>query len=282
MTCPRHLEVQARFDGELDEAAILEIDAHLETCAQCRLWLADLATARERFREVFQGVDAPAELLTRARQGLEQAAVAPEVRAPVPVSPMRQRLRPRWRLRPHLRRHSFWFGALSGAGGLATAAALVLLWWIPASSGTLQDTLVANHLQSLEPDRLVEVQSSDHHTVKPWFAGRTEVSPAVQDFAQQGFTLVGGRADELQGRRPAILVYRHGAHVINVYGWREDSPHFYRNGTRAGFHLLFWRADDIRYCAVSDAGWSELRRLQALIDEAQRDDRRGETSTSGM
>jgi len=267
MNCPRLLQVQARFDGELDASGLREIDAHLETCAQCRLWLADLATARERFREVFQGIDAPAELMARVRDGLDQAEAAPKVRGQVPASPLPQRPHPRWR--------SFWFGALSGAGGLATAAALALLWWIPASSNALQDALVENHLQSLRPDRLVEVRSSDHHTVKPWFAGRTEVSPAVQDFDQQGFTLVGGRADELPGHRPAILVYRHGAHVINVYSWREDPPRFYRNDTRAGFHLLFWRSGDIRYCAVSDAGWPELRHLQALMTEAQQADRRG-------
>lgn len=262
MTCPRHLQVQARFDGELHATAIRDIDAHLETCAECRLWLSDLATARQRCRQIFQGVDAPADLLVCVRQELDQADAAPALRPQTPATPLR------------LRRRSFWFGALSGAGGLATAAALALLWWIPTSSNALQDALVANHLQSLQPDKLVEVQSSNHHTVKPWFAGRTEVSPAVQDFAEQGFTLVGGRADELQGRRPAILVYRHGAHVINVYSWREASPSIYRNDTRAGFHLLFWRVDDIRYCAVSDAGWPELRHLQELIRDAQEADQR--------
>ena len=112
------------------------------------------------------------------------------------------------------------------------------------------------------------MESSDHHTVKPWFAGRADVSPVVQNFAADGFTLAGGRIDAIPGQRAAVLVYRYQRHVINVFTWREPGPLPYADTTRAGYHLLFWRIADVRYCAVSDAGWAELRRLQQLISEA--------------
>ena len=87
------------------------------------------------------------------------------------------------------------------------------------SAGPLLDDLVADHTRSLLGSHLIDVVSTDRHTVKPWFAGRTDVSPVVADFADHGYRLVGGRADYLDHQRAAVVVYQHGAHVINVFSW---------------------------------------------------------------
>ena len=87
----------------------------------------------------------------------------------------------------------------------------------------LVNDLAEAHLRSLMADHLIDVASSDHHTVKPWFAGHADVSPPAEDFKAEGFTLVGGRADYVHGSRAAVVVYRHGAHVINLFAWADRS-----------------------------------------------------------
>jgi len=122
-------------------------------------------------------------------------------------------------------------------------------------------------VRSLMPNHLIEVVSTDKHTVKPWFAGRTDVSPVVADFAQQGYRLVGGRADYLEHQRAAVVVYEHGPHVINVFSWAATRGGLPKNTTRNGYHLAFWRTGNLVYCAVSDTGWDELKGLVRLLQD---------------
>ena len=127
--------------------------------------------------------------------------------------------------------------------------------------------LVADHTHSLMSSHLIDVVSTDQHTVKPWFAGRTDVSPEVADFAAQGYRLLGGRVEVLDHQRAAVLVYQHGAHFINVYTWAVGSGGVPQNTMRRGYRLAFWKEGDLGYCAVSDAGWSELAVLASLIKD---------------
>jgi anti-sigma factor RsiW len=109
------------------------------------------------------------------------------------------------------------------------------------------------------------VISTDRHTVKPWFAGRADVSPAVADFGAQGYRLIGGRADYLDRQRMAVLVYEHGAHVINVFAFTPGRESLPAEVTRRGFHIACWRGGDLGYCAVSDTGWEELAALRQFL-----------------
>jgi anti-sigma factor RsiW len=89
----------------------------------------------------------------------------------------------------------------------------------------------------------------------------------VADFAQQGYRLVGGRADYVDRQRAAALVYRHGPHVINVFSWAGTSRGLPARTTRNGYRMIFWQVGDLQYCAVSDAGWNELHTLVRLLQE---------------
>lgn len=249
MQCAESLKVQAAFDGELDAVSAAAVERHVGHCPECRALLEHLGETRSALRRDLDYGRASPELQARVARMLETEAAA-EKRA----------ARPAWQARP------FWLGTVAGAGAaLAASVAAVLL--APLLSARLPDELIAAHLRSLEPGRLTAVISTDRHTVKPWFAGRTDVSPVVADFGAQGYRLVGGRADILDHQRMAVLVYEHGAHVINVFAFLPGRETLPAERSRRGFHIACWRGGDLGYCAVSDAGWEELAELERLLAE---------------
>ncbi|HXJ39160.1 MAG TPA: hypothetical protein VNH18_07765 [Bryobacteraceae bacterium] len=96
----------------------------------------------------------------------------------------------------------------------------------------------------------------------------------VADFDSQGYRLIGGRADYFDRQRAAVVVYQHGSHVINVFSWATSQRGVPSNTNRNGYHLAFWKAGDLVYCAVSDTAWDELIGLVRLLQElAARDAR---------
>lgn len=248
--CPERERLQTYFDGELDAAGSAQLEQHLATCADCRAELASLQASRAALRAHFAAERAPQPL----RAGILRTLDAAE-------QPGRPARTVSWRTRP------FWLGILGGVGGSAVAAALgLLLLFTPQAS--LLDQLVDAHVHSLAPGHLIAVVSTDRHTVKPWFAGRTDVSPVVVDFADQGYRLVGGRAEAINRQRSAVVVYQHGAHFINVFSWKSAGGEPPADTTRSGYHLAFWKTGDLMYCAVADTGWSELQGLEQLLKAA--------------
>ncbi len=116
--------------------------------------------------------------------------------------------------------------------------------------------------------RTIQVVSSDRHTVKPWFAGKIDLSPPVHDFAAQGFRLTGGRLDKLGGAPAAVVVYQHGKHAIDLFVWADRRQALPGNATRRGYNTLSWKRGDLDYAAVSDMQASELSAFAGLVRSA--------------
>lgn len=156
---------------------------------------------------------------------------------------------------------------VSGAVGLATGIALMLSVTLVgprfAPDGSLPGELVAAHVRALQFGPLYEVASSDRHTVKPWFQGRLDYAPTVLDgpLREQGFTLLGGRVQAVQGRPTAVLAYQVRLHKIDVYQWPVDHGSAPEAMQRRGFNLVRWSDGAMQFWAVSDVEDGELERF---------------------
>ena len=160
--------------------------------------------------------------------------------------------------------------ALGFVAGLVAGVLLVQTFAPTPVSDEARRELVSAHVRSLLAAHLVDVASSDQHTVKPWFNGRLDFAPPVRDLAAQGFPLSGGRLDVLQGRQVAALVYRYQRHVINLFVWpAEDAapanlPLNVQQAER-GYQVVGWRLEGMEYRSVSDTSAETLARFSEYV-----------------
>ena len=244
------------LDNELDRADARELEAHVDTCADCAAALTRLGDLRQSLRDQTLRHTAPPELRERIRA--VAAGAIPSGAAPPPRSASR------WTMPPWSRLAAACVLAF-GAGGVS-----VHLWNSGQSPAAVQTQvardLFASHWRALAAATPVDVVSSDRHTVKPWFAGKLDFSPDVRDLAAQGFPLVGGRVEYLAGRRVAALVYQRRQHVINVFIWPATSSFAGQMDiSKDGYNLLQWTHDGMTFWAISDVSAAELETLRTLF-----------------
>ena len=123
------------------------------------------------------------------------------------------------------------------------------LCWLRPGAPDVSTQLVANHLRAMELDsHLIDVASSEHHTVKPWFAGKVNFAPLVKQLDADGYVLKGGRVDIVEGTAAAVLVYGGRAalggrvHVAGADGQRRRA----RASSADGFQLRHWEEGGTR------------------------------------
>lgn len=240
--------IHGYLDGELDAVRAAEFETHLEQCVECVTALEAQESLRSSLRR--------AQLYEKAPAKLRQKVLA-DFRRTEPLSIAPRGIPWRW---------------------LAVAAAVLLLVYagwrtVPGLRGDNYQAMMAAqivdaHLRSLQPGHLTDVLSSDQHTVKPWFDGKLDFSPPVQDFANEGFPLQGGRLDVVHGRTTAALVYGRRKHFVSVYIWpARDQDAAPRSGSQQGYHWIAWQKSGMQFCAVSDAAPSDLNQLQRLLSQ---------------
>jgi anti-sigma factor RsiW len=236
--------LHAFVDGELDLINAREVEQHLGSCEKCR-------NEEERIRALHEAVTndatayrAPAHLKRNIRAMLRREERAED------------------------KTFSFWpILVASAAFAVLLLSAVFFLTSRTSHQGAIADEVIANHVRSLLATHLVDVTSSDQHTVKPWFEGKIDFAPDVRDFAMSGFPLVGGRLDYLDGKTVAALVYQRNKHPINVFvmpaSENHDTPPV--SITRRGYNAFHWTRGQMEYWAVSDLNQTELREFSGLL-----------------
>ena len=233
--------LHAYVDRELDAAKSLELEAQLAADPALRERFERLRDLSAGIREKADYHAAPSSLVARlsaALPGAASAAAAP-------------------------RRASRWIMPVAAAA-LVAALALGIALVRPGDEEALVREMVASHVRSTLGNRLIDVASSDQHTVKPWLSARLPFSPPVADFSPEGFELAGARLDYVGGRPVAVLVYRRRQHLIDVFIWPGSGP---RDGaySRDGFNVERSSAEGMRICLVSDLNRNELSDLARLL-----------------
>lgn len=249
-------------DGELPAGDRAAVATHAAGCPECSRYRDELGRLSRALRQARE--TAPPALLERIRAGLAVEAAEPTDLAGTPVpqpsrfAGMGAALAARL---PNLRQ----VAAILVAAALSAAATA---WWMQgaATQHALAHNVLAAHMRSLLQDNPVQVASLDTHTVKPWFAGRLEYTPLVKDLSAEGFQLVGGRLDFVDGKRVAALVYRRRLHQISVFIW----PARHDEGGSAlahigGYNVIAWNKGGMSFWAVSDLNGGELAELEALL-----------------
>jgi mycothiol system anti-sigma-R factor len=240
--------LHAYLDGELDLVRTVEFEDHLKSCAECSRDFAAQQAMRRSLRSANLYERAPESLRAKIRAQL------PAEIQPKPVST----------------------GRRSAIEWLAVAAAIIIAVMLGArmipdigsrqQTNLLAEQIVTSHIRSLQPGHLFDVQSTDQHTVKPWFDGKLDFAPPVKDLADQGFPLVGGRLDYLDQRDVAALVYQRQKHFINVFIWPGElnTAEVPEVSNMRGYNLVFWQRGGMSFCAVSDLNSAELEQFAQL------------------
>jgi anti-sigma factor RsiW len=243
VTCGLSRErVHAWLDGELSVEASLEAERHVHDCAACAAEVRSARALRAALRGGGLVAAVPETLESRIRADLAREVSAP--RRGVPV----------------------WAAV---AAALTLGGALGVLFAPIRGAGAARrgdDALVSAHVRALATGPLVEVASSDHHAVKPWFAGRVAFSPKVRDLGVEGFPLAGGRVDQVAGRPVAVLVYSHGRHKLDLFVDVAPAPSpAVAVSTVRGLHVARWTEGDLAYAAVSDMEEGEILAFADLV-----------------
>jgi mycothiol system anti-sigma-R factor len=239
--------VHAYVDGELDLVKGLEIEHHIQECAACSREYQTLTTLRAAMNDDGLYHKAPA---TLRKSVLAQVQRAERRGVAIRTLP--------WR----------WIGTLAAiAAAVVLTFALTRALFVPSSEDLLTQEVIASHVRAEITNHLADVASSDQHTVKPWFNGKLDFSPTVQDLAASGFPLIGGRLDYVDGRPVAALVYRRQQHIINLFIWPstgepDTSP---QAQTRQGYNLVHWTKGGMTYWAITDLNATEFQQFVHLV-----------------
>src|SRR5258708_5994095 len=248
MDCLRESELLSGYlENELDGIHMEEVEGALRGCGSCRKQEEKGLRLQSLVKERAPRYGAPAHLRSRILASVRSAQPGSRARTWIPTG---------W----------FQFGGALAAAVLLTSA-ITYYSILPSNTDRIVDEVVDTHVRALITNHLTDVASSDQHTVKPWFNGKLDFSPPVTDLEAQGFPLVGGRIDYVNGRPIAALLYRHRQHWVSVFIWPDQHAMISapRSVSKRGYDITQWSADGLIFSVVSDVATKEQDQFVALL-----------------
>ncbi len=240
-------KLDAYADAELPVETMTAIADHLSGCPVCT---AEIVQIMQQKR-------------VTAVAGKRYSA-APEFRAKIlrQVSP-----RPKW------------YPVFAWASAIAALAviALGLAFVLPARTAQRNQLIagvVDRHATALASSSLVDVVSTDRHTVKPWFQGKLPFTFNLPDLSGSPYNLVGGRMVYVRGEPGAHMICDVRKHHISVMVFQErgDLASLLPTGetmerSRA-FNVETWSSGGLRFFVVSDAAPEDVSTLAGMLKKA--------------
>ena len=240
--------IHAYIDGELDAASTIELESMIAASPVLRQEVERLAALGDALRTRAARFKAPSRL-SKSLSGVFSSSQGEEISSAVPG----------------------WWRTL--ALGTSAAAAALLFWALGATfvsrdaRGVVVEEVVSAHVRSLMADHLTDLASAERHSVKPWLANRLDFAPMVDEFANDGFVLLGARLDYLGGKPAAAIVYRYRQHIINVFVQPAPvgSGSSIKLSSHRGYNSAMFDSAGMSYWVVSDVNQNDLGQFAKLL-----------------
>jgi anti-sigma factor RsiW len=256
--------LNALADGELTQEDLAYVTEHLQACAVCTTHALEktlLKTATMRAGQRYE----PSDDLRRRMERLVSSDTTEWASGQLSRERRPERL-------------MAWMGWAVAAILLVSSAGTA---WFETLSRRTQAARIESsaaltemrdqHIATLAANEPPQVLSSDRHTVKPWFQGKTPFSFNLPENLPADVKLEGANLTYLHNRPVAQLLYSIGRHRVSVFvqertgaALPEMTPE-----PKAGYSVARFRTNDLDAVAISDVDAMRLKELTALIERVQ-------------
>jgi anti-sigma factor RsiW len=189
------------------------------------------------------------------------------------------RKRMQQRIAGKARRNSFGFAWVAATAAIAVLVAVSLTTAYNGRGRVRTEQVYSEvadlHVATLASSSLVDVISTDRHTVKPWFQGKIPFAFDLPELKDSEFSLLGGRMTYLDQAPGAHLIYDVRKHHISVFVFQERSlklPGRLDENSFApkdvSFNVETWSQGGLRYFVIGDASASDIDGLARLFKGA--------------
>jgi anti-sigma factor RsiW len=236
------------LDGELPSEEMRAFDIHVHNCPYCS-----------------------ADALTRVQT---KRAIQVAGKRFTPSAEFRRRMQQSIAAKP--RRGGFGFAWMTATAAIAVLAVVGLTATYNERERVRTEQVYSEvadlHVATLASSSLVDVISTDRHTVKPWFQGRIPFAFDLPELQNSEFSLLGGRMTYLDQTPGAHLIYDVRKHHISVFVFQERSlrlpPRLNENSfapKNVSFNIKTWSQGGLRYFVIGDASAADIDSLAKLF-----------------